>query len=207
MTLFLGVLLAAAAFLALAYPILRRTATPAEDTAMESSNALGIQPNQEQLDELLAQRESAVQALRELSFDQQVGKISDEDFGIFETNLKLAAAGTFRALDEWEADADRRLGPALTRDYAIRLESLKQGPACPACGRRAGAHDQFCAFCGATLPSKIAPVAPSAAAVACAGCGRLVGTRRSFLRRLWPSAATTGHDIRQLRRTTPHACP
>jgi Double zinc ribbon len=173
MTLFLGALLAVAALAALAYPIVRRNATPAQDAAMESGGSLGLQPNQEQLDELLAQRESAVQALRELSFDRQVGKITDEDFGVFETNLKLTAAGTFRALDEWEADADRRLGPALTRDYTIRLESLKQGLTCSSCGRRAGAHDQFCAFCGAPLPSKVIMVAPAATATACTGCGRL----------------------------------
>ncbi len=173
MILFLGALLALAALAVLAYPILRRNVTPNQDAATPTGGTLGLKPNQEQLDELLAQRESAVQALRELSFDRQVGKVSDEDFGAFETHLKLAAAGTFRALDEWEAEADRQLGPALTRDYIIRLENLKQGLACPACGRRAGAHDQFCAFCGSALPSKTMPVAPSAAATACAGCGRL----------------------------------
>ena len=172
MTIFLGLLLAVAALAALAYPILRRNPSLVGGAA-ESGASVGMQPNEERLDELLAQRESAVQALRELSFDQQVGKLSDEDYSAFETNLKLSAAGIFRAIDEWEADADRQLGPTLSRDYTIRLESLKQGVSCPACGRRAGAQDQFCAYCGATLPVAVAAALTSGAPMACAGCGRL----------------------------------
>jgi hypothetical protein len=136
------------------------------------SALVGLQPNQEQLDELLARREAALQSLRELSFDRQVGKISAEDFGAFETHLKLNAAGAFRALDEWEAEADRRLGPTLIRDYTIRLESLKQGSACPACGRRAGANDRFCAGCGAGLPAGPLVGGASVAPAACPSCGR-----------------------------------
>jgi hypothetical protein len=112
MTILLGVLLTLVALVVLAYPILRRSPAAASPGA-GSSALVGLQPNQEQLDELLARREAALQSLRELTFDRQVGKISEEDFGTFETNLKLNAAGVFRALDEWEAEADRRLGPTL----------------------------------------------------------------------------------------------
>jgi hypothetical protein len=171
MTIFLGVLLTLVALVVLAYPILRRSPTAASAGA-GSSALVGLQPNQEQLDELLARREAALQSLRELSFDRQVGKISEEDFGAFETNLKLNAASVFRALDEWEAEADRRLGPTLIRDYTIRLESLKQGSACPACGRRAGANDRFCAGCGASLPAGPLVGSPSAAPTGCVVCGR-----------------------------------
>lgn len=171
MTMFLGVLLALVALIVLAYPILRRSPAAAS-AGMGSSAPVALQPNQEQLDELLARREAALQSLRELTFDRQVGKISEEDFGAFETNLKLNAAGVFRALDEWEAEADRRLGPTLIRDYTIRLENLKQGSACPACGRRAGANDRFCAGCGASLPAGSFGGGPSTSLTACAGCGR-----------------------------------
>jgi hypothetical protein len=171
MTMLLGGLLALAALTVLAYPILRRNRS-VSPAGITSAAPVGSQPNQEQLDELLARRELALQALRELSFDKQVGKISEEDFDTFETNLKLSAAGTFRALDEWEAEADRQLGPTLIRDYTIRLESLKQGAVCLSCGRRAGANDRFCAGCGASLPSQeIVPVQP-AALMACTYCGR-----------------------------------
>jgi hypothetical protein len=170
MTILLGVLLAAAALAVLAYPILRGSPAPVGAGASIGAQ-VGLQPNEEQLDELLARREAALQALRELNFDRQVGKISDQDFGAFESNLKLAAAGAFRALDEWEDDADRRLGPALSRDYVIRLESLKQGVSCAACGRRSGADDRFCAGCGAPIPAPSA-LAPAASVAVCAACGR-----------------------------------
>lgn len=172
MMMFLGVLLALVALIVLAYPILRRGPSAAFPAEAGSSALVGLQLNQEQLDELLARREAALQSLRELNFDRQVGKVSEEDFGAFETNLKLNAAGAYRALDEWEAEADRCLGPTLIRDYTIRLESLRQGSACPACGRRAGANDRFCAGCGASLPAEPLVGGPSVAPAACPGCGR-----------------------------------
>jgi predicted nucleic acid-binding Zn ribbon protein len=175
MVIFTAILLTAAALAALAYPIIRRNAGAASAPAAEgtlSSSATGALPHQEQVEELLAQRDSALQALRELTFDRQVGKISDEDFSIFETNLKLAAAGVFRSLDDWERTADSRLGPAFTQDVAARIERMKTGQAaCPACGRAVPASDRFCANCGASLAA-IPPPPVAASPGICPHCGK-----------------------------------
>ncbi len=139
----LAALLSIAALLVVAYPILTRAgASQAPVGAAES------------LDELLAQRDAALQALRELNFDRQVGKITAEDFAAFEANLKRTAADRLRALDEWEAQSDKSLERLLERTVAVRRESLKSdGRACSDCGRRAAAEDKFCAGCGASLPA------------------------------------------------------
>ena len=84
----LAILLTAAALLAVAYPILAKA--PAAKPATTAT---------ESLDELLGQRDAAMQALRELNFDHRVGKISDADFAVFDANLKHEAAETLRALD------------------------------------------------------------------------------------------------------------
>lgn len=147
---------------------------------------------QEHLDELVAQREAAFQALRELSFDHRVGKITDDDFAAFEVGLKQAAADALRALDQWEAEADRDLDSALEQAISLRRRTLAPAEGedqadrlCPKCGQPASAGDRFCAGCGSPLD-----VQPTAGEVAlrctrcgqelagddkfCAGCGQTV---------------------------------
>ena len=158
----LAILLTAAALLAVAYPILSRSST-----SKPASTA------QESLDELLGQRDAAMQALRELNFDHRMGKISDEDFAVFELNLKQHAAETLRALDEWEAQTDVDLDQSMEREIATRKSQLSSGArACPSCGRPAADDDKFCAICGAALVDAPAPVVLPPESIACTKCGR-----------------------------------
>jgi hypothetical protein len=155
----LSALLALAALLAVAYPILarRRGSEPAVASAEET------------VDELLAQREAVFQALRELRFDHVVGKITDEDFVAFEGSLKQTAANAIRALDEWEAAANRDLEPEIERAAAERAALMSAGGVtCPNCGKLGGPEDRFCGNCGAALPEP--PPAPEV--IACTHCGR-----------------------------------
>lgn len=164
--LLLAILLSAAALYVVAYPIVPgpRGRRPAVTSA------------QEQLEELLAQREAAFQALRELNFDHQLGKITEEDFVVFEANLKQHAADVLRALDRWEAAADADLDDVLEQAVSARravlqglqAEALRgDGASCPACGRQVAADDKFCPSCGAALPAL-----QDAAVLACPRCGR-----------------------------------
>ncbi len=67
-------------------------ALPLIQHARRNDSTEAASSEQERLAELLAQRDAAFQALRELSFDHRVGKITDEDFVAFEANLKQNAA-------------------------------------------------------------------------------------------------------------------
>ena len=154
----LAVLLSAAALLAVVYPLLAHAhaATPAAGAAQET------------LDELLGQRDATLQALRELNFDHNLGKIGDEDFAAFEANLKQLAADSLRALDRWEAEADDELDAALEKMVGARKLALAAGGrVCPSCGRAVAADEKFCASCGAALREAVA-----AAGQACPKCGR-----------------------------------
>ncbi|MGC8779255.1 MAG: double zinc ribbon domain-containing protein, partial [Anaerolineae bacterium] len=169
MLIILTIVIVAAALAIVAYPIIGkgRGAGPATASA------------DEELAELLARRDAAFQALRDLNFDRQVGKVTDEDFAIFEANLKAAAASALAALDAWEAAADRKLDAVLERAIAVRRAALVSGRTCPACGRPAAAEDKFCARCGAALPA-VEPKPTPSAGQTCPQCGRPVGPADRF---------------------------
>jgi hypothetical protein len=162
MLIILAIVIAAAALLIVAYPVLAkaRAAQPAASSA------------QEELAELVARRDAVFQALRDLNFDHQVGKITDGDFVAFEATLKESAADTLAALDQWESATDRAIDAALERAInARRAALLGDGRACPSCDRPAATEDRFCAACGAILPALTAKPAPAVAGV-CPQCGR-----------------------------------
>jgi hypothetical protein len=158
----LAILLTAAALLAVAYPILAKA--PAAKSATTAT---------ESLDELLGQRDAAMQALRELNFDHRVGKISDEDFAVFDASLRHEAADTLRALDQWEAQADQDLDQEFEREIAARRSQLTTGTrTCPSCGRPAADDDKFCAICGAALTEAPASAELPVEEASCPKCGR-----------------------------------
>jgi len=75
---------------------------------------------------------SAVEALRELEFDRQTGKISDADYGPLKARYTDEAVAVMRA-----AESGRK--------------------SCPACGPRPEADAEFCSRCGAALDAEAGP--------------------------------------------------
>lgn len=162
MLIILAIVISAAALLIVAYPIIAKS----RETQLPVTSA------QEEIDELLARRDAVFQALRDLNFDHQVGKVTDDDFAVFEANLKESAADTLAAIDQWESSVDQAMSAALDREIEIRRAELLDGARnCPTCGRPALAEDKFCAACGATLPALEAKPAPAAQRF-CRKCGR-----------------------------------
>jgi hypothetical protein len=148
MVIALSVLLAAVALLLVAWPLVRGSA--ARD---ESQAAAG----QEALSDLVAQRDGTLQAIRELQFDRDVGKLTADDFLVFERNLKMAAAESLRRLDAWEAAADREIAAAVparaAKTPAPSRGATADGSSCPRCGSAIAADDVFCTRCGSDLTS------------------------------------------------------
>lgn len=121
---------------------------------------------------------SALEALREIEFDQATGKLSPEDYAT------LKATYTPRALAELRA---REAGDAATATPAVAaartaaddaaealIARVKQGGrSCSTCGPRPESDAAFCSDCGRMLgsgcPSCGAPVA--AGAKFCVECG------------------------------------
>ena len=112
--LLIGTALAVASLCYVLYPLFRTA-----PTAVPPAARLGT----------IGDEGSAVEALRELEFDRQTGKISDSDY----TPLKAR----------------------YTEEAVVAMRAGKAGSrTCPNCGQRpeAGVDDRFCSNCGAPLP-------------------------------------------------------
>ncbi|NOY99131.1 MAG: zinc ribbon domain-containing protein [Chloroflexi bacterium] len=130
-----------------------------------------------ELSTLMAERDRVLDALQELDFDHELGKIPAEDYPKQRAALLKKGAEALRQLDAYQegtpaADAESRLEAAIAarRADAARpvssedafgddeLESLiaarrsarkeKSGGFCPHCGRPILRSDQFCPNCG-----------------------------------------------------------
>lgn len=116
---------------------------------------------------------AVLRALRDLDFDHQTGKVSEEDYARVRGELLVQAAEAMQAAPG-ETDVEamieaevRRLRLEIRSDPTLRCagcgNNLQKGDRfCPACGRAAGVHcpdcgepvqdtDRFCTRCGAPL--------------------------------------------------------
>jgi hypothetical protein len=89
----LGVALAVAAVLLVAFPFLREPV--AGDDRLDASTA-----DEDARLQLVEERDRALAALKELEFDHRTGKIGDEDYRELVGPLRRAAAAALRALDD-----------------------------------------------------------------------------------------------------------
>ncbi len=116
----------AAVFAFIAFPILNPPRTEKTE-----SNAL---------ETLIAQRDSTYQAIRDLDFDYELGKLSTNDYTTLRERYKGRAAMTLQQIDAMgQADAER---VALTRGQEMQ---------CGNCGTPYELGDKFCRRCGNRL--------------------------------------------------------
>ncbi|HEX7588576.1 MAG TPA: hypothetical protein VF478_09700 [Anaerolineae bacterium] len=128
------------------------------------------------LDGLLSQRDAAYEALRDLDFDFQMGKLSQSDYTTMRERYKGRAAVALEQIDETNrlsagAQAEEQIAKlraakqaappaddAIEREIA-RLRAGKHAPAglrCGKCGTPYAAGDTYCAKCGNRLTTKLA---------------------------------------------------
>jgi len=135
------------------------------------------------------ERALAVQGLRELEFDREMGKLSDEDYGSMHKVLEERALTAMAAAEKIRNPAKsseakkptvtpipqppRRPAPAPRRDPVPTLivhmdpprPPQQQPPPsiqfhfCPNCGTRAATESKFCAQCGIAIRSRGGAVA------------------------------------------------
>ena len=95
------------------------------------------------------ERGLAVQGLRELEFDREMGKLSESDYASLHATLEQRALKAMAALERFRAD------PARGKGSVRRIESARSAAGaqrdihfCPQCGARCPADSRFCGECG-----------------------------------------------------------
>ncbi|MEZ4458918.1 MAG: zinc ribbon domain-containing protein [bacterium] len=156
------VLIAAAAAVALIY----LTASPFLSSRSEQARVDLLEAEIREVELLAARKATLLNSLRELEFDHQLNKISDEDYERFRTRYERQAVGVMRELDAvhggrgWqqtiEAEIAARLGaepdieepadkPAIDSNDTPQADS---DLSCAACGNTLEPDDKFCSECG-----------------------------------------------------------
>ena len=120
---------------------------------------------------LLAERERLLTALKELDFDQNLGKIPAEDYPAQRAALLQKGAEVLRQLDaitpgtvKQASRKEQRLDSPLKPSAPLYDDDLEDLPAkprnahkdkiadfCPKCGKPIQQSDVFCSYCGSTL--------------------------------------------------------
>ena len=159
--------------LAILVPVVLYVARP----LMEHS-ATAVTTEEHDYSALLAERDRIVNAIQELDFDHDLGKIPAEEYPAQRANLMRAGADVLRQIDEFEGDSEKsslddrieaaiaaRKVATLTADPDDELEARiarrrryqkennqpKTGGFCPQCGNCVQESDRFCPKCGNSL--------------------------------------------------------
>lgn len=127
----------------------------------------------------------ALAALKEIEFDRETGKLSDEDYAMLKGKYTGAALEALRAESVEEAARAATAAGGGVGDVEImiaaRVRALRSAatsappgaPSCPACGPRPEPDAVFCSTCGQRLQE----------GGACAGCGAQLGASSRFCER------------------------
>lgn len=167
-TLYLSLLIGLVAFIVVLWPLVRGRFNQAQPQTEES------------LQSLRHQRDSIYDSLRELDFDLQTGKMSEDDYADLSERYKRRAIGLLKQLDDRQRDVLLALDDEIEREVAVARKSRKTpaaapaGLACAVCGAKLEVDDLFCRRCGAPVDRKC----PGCNAIVkaddrhCARCGR-----------------------------------
>jgi hypothetical protein len=116
-------------------------------------------------------RERAVEALREIEFDRETGKLSDVDYAELKAEYTQEAIAAMRAE---ESAAAALAAPAGDAAEAAVLAYRRRVRECARCGPRPEPDASYCSSCGTYLPGRCghcgADVTEPGAAF-CVGCG------------------------------------
>ena len=117
----------------------------------------------ERLSELIVRKDAVLLSIKELEFDHRTGKLSQDDFDLFNHRLRQQAVGLLRQIerrspDLAQLDAQVEKEIAAMRATVSVAEDVDPAPssetiACPTCHNPVTSTDNFCAKCGTNLAS------------------------------------------------------
>jgi len=100
-------------------------------------------------DPLLARRDRALAALKEIDFDQATGKLSDEDYARMKTQFTAEALYAIQAVDAGNSATDVEAMIA-----SARGGSSVRSKFCLECGAPLEGSGRFCVECGTPVAAK-----------------------------------------------------
>ena len=126
----------------------------------------------------------ALSALKEIEFDRETGKLSDQDYQLLKSRYTAAALEALR--DDSGATAPEPVSDDVESMVAARVRALRfasnstpsdapvqsgsSAPVCSSCGPRPEFDALFCSTCGRRL----------IAGATCAGCGAVLAPHTTF---------------------------
>jgi len=126
-----------------------------------STDSAIIPKTDEALGQLEYEKEEAYAAIRELEFDENMGKISKEDFGTLKNQYMLDAVHYLKKIDELQKNKSKRkdLGEEeIIDEIEKEIASLHHGGSskqkdvfCVQCGTKSSSRQRFCSSCGAKI--------------------------------------------------------
>ncbi|MDP7417282.1 MAG: zinc-ribbon domain-containing protein [Desulfobacterales bacterium] len=126
-----------------------------------STDSAIILKTDEALGQLEYEKKEAYAAIRELEFDENMGKISKEDFGALKKQYMLDAVHYLKKIDELQENKSK--AKALGEEEIIdqiekEISSLRYGGSskqkdvfCVQCGTKSPPNRRFCSSCGAKI--------------------------------------------------------
>jgi hypothetical protein len=125
---------------------------------LRAKSTVSVSQEEIALSPLLAERERILDALAELDFDHELGKVPEDIYPLQRNRLLQRGTEVLRQLDEYITEQPRTSADpkddALEGMIAAHRKSHKPSGKtqfCPQCGKKIKVKDQFCVSCGATL--------------------------------------------------------
>lgn len=133
----IGLLLAVAAVVGVARPLLR--------------SGDGVISDETSLNDLQARRDAAYQVLRDLDSDYQVGRLAEDDYRQMRVQALAQAAEIVAQMDTYNARQPAPKRAQAPKPVAPASKAEPSDAFCPRCGTPHEPDDAFCRKCGRTL--------------------------------------------------------
>jgi hypothetical protein len=99
---------------------------------------------------LLERREQLLAAIKEIEFDQAMGKLPEGEYQQLRQQFEAEAMGVLHQLDQFKGRAGQGLVGRIEKDV-LTLRQKKPQSRCSSCGAGRRPADRFCPRCGAPL--------------------------------------------------------
>ncbi len=109
--------------------------------------------------ELVERKGQLYSAIKELEFDQALGKLSSTDFKRLRSDLEKDALTVIRQLDQINSSSDSAdLRKKIEDDIlSLRQNASRSITSCPNCASQSHVEDRFCSLCGTRLKEQVSP--------------------------------------------------